>query len=75
MWPLDYRPLLSGAEINICVAGYLHLPMHFMAWFLLRTETFRSNIHIHIYSSLHKSVMGFNPPNVEFVIHMYSTFT
>jgi hypothetical protein len=33
------------------------------------------HIHIHIYSSLHKSFMGFNPLDVEFVIHMYSTFT
>jgi hypothetical protein len=27
-------------------------------------------VHIHIYSSLHKTFMGFNPPDVEFVIHV-----
>jgi hypothetical protein len=27
-------------------------------------------IHIHIYSSLHKSIMGFSPPDAEFVIHI-----
>jgi hypothetical protein len=37
--------------------------------------TMTISIHIHIYSSLHKSFMGFNPPAVEFVLHIYCTFT